>query len=149
MFLKNFKIFLLFFLFLVTLIITHDDNFWSCGRNEFGQLCLGDTEDRSKPQKTSFSNISKISAGCDHSLFQNDKGEIFSCYNHHGQCGLGHSIEFQMSYQASFSMHLQTLFILFVYIAIVYFLTQKEMYTLLGLIRMAALVLVTMQNGMC
>ena len=43
------------------------------------------------PQKTSFSNISKISAGCDHSLFQNNKGEIFSCGdNQSGQCGLGH-----------------------------------------------------------
>ena len=74
-----------------TLIITNDDNLWSCGHNEFGQLCLGDTEDRLKPQKTSFSNISKISAGYFHSLFQNDKGEIFSCgFNRYGTCGLGH-----------------------------------------------------------
>ena len=61
------------------LIITNDDNLWSCGRNSKGQLCLGDKEDRSKPQQTSFSNISKVSAGCEHSLLQNDKGEIFSC----------------------------------------------------------------------
>ena len=74
-----------------TLIITNDDDLWSWGTNGFGQLCNGDREDRSKPQKTSFSNISKISAGSDHSLFQNDKGEIFACgYNHYGQCGLGH-----------------------------------------------------------
>ena len=44
-----------------------------------------------KPQKTSFSNISRISAGWSHSLFQNDKGEIFACgLNEFGQCGLGH-----------------------------------------------------------
>ena len=44
-----------------------------------------------KPRQTSFSNISKISAGTHHSLFQNYKGEIFSCGdNEHGQCGLGH-----------------------------------------------------------
>ena len=74
-----------------TLIITNDDNLWSCGRNDFGQLCLGNTEDQLKPQKTSFSNISKISAGYSHSLFQNDKGEVFSCgCNRAGQCGLGH-----------------------------------------------------------
>ena len=74
-----------------TLVITNDDNLWSWGRNEFGQLCHGDMEDRSKPQKTSFSNILKISNGWDHSLFQNDKGEIFSCGNNKdGQCGLGH-----------------------------------------------------------
>ena len=78
-----------------TLIITNDSNFWSCGRNDYGQLCLGNTTNKqfplSKPQKTSFSNILKISAGWNYSLFQNDKGEIFSCgYNRDGACGLGH-----------------------------------------------------------
>ena len=74
-----------------TLMITNDDNLWSCGRNGCGQLCHEDTEDRLKPQKTSFSNISKISAGYYHSLFQNDKGEIFACgSNRYGQCGLGY-----------------------------------------------------------
>ena len=74
-----------------TLIITIDSNLWSWGGNNNGQLCHGDTEDRSKPQKTSFPNISKISAGWEHSLFENNKGEIFSCgFNEWGQCGLGH-----------------------------------------------------------
>ena len=74
-----------------TLIITNDDNLWSWGSNDLGQLCHEDKEDRSNPQKTSFSNISKISTGDSHSLFQNNKGEIFSCgYNLWGQCGLGH-----------------------------------------------------------
>ena len=42
-------------------------------------------------QKTSFSNITKLSAGSFHSLFQNDNGEIFACgYNRDGACGLGH-----------------------------------------------------------
>ena len=71
--------------------VTSDSNLWSYGANNFGQLCHGDTEDRSKPQKTFFSNISKISAGWYHSLFENNKGEIFSCgFNEQGQCGLGH-----------------------------------------------------------
>ena len=74
-----------------TLMITNDSNLWSCGRNNFGQLCHGDKEVRSKPRQTSFSNISKISAGWGHSLFQNEKGEIFACgYNQRGECGLGH-----------------------------------------------------------
>ena len=73
-----------------TLIITSDSNLWSCGSNSLGQLCLGNRKIQQKPQKTSFSNISKISTGNYHSLFQNDKGEIFSCgYNEQGQCGLG------------------------------------------------------------
>ena len=56
-----------------------------------GQLFLGDNQDHSIPQKTPFSNSSKISAGFGHSLFQNNTGEIFACgYNADGQCGLGH-----------------------------------------------------------
>ena len=75
-----------------TLIITKDSNLWSCGDNINGQLCHGDSTGRSKPQKTSFSKVSKISSGNLHSIFQNDKGEIFSCgYNLYGQCGLGHN----------------------------------------------------------
>ena len=74
-----------------TLIITTDSNLWSCGYNDYGQLCLGNNEIQPKPQKTSFSNISKISTGKYHSLFQNNKGEIFGCgFNVDGQCGLGH-----------------------------------------------------------
>ena len=74
-----------------TLIITTDSNLWSCGSNDDAQLCLGNKESQLKPQKTSFSNISKISAGFYNSLFQNDKGEIFGCgYNHNGGCGSGH-----------------------------------------------------------
>ena len=74
-----------------TLIITTDSNLWSWGRNYYGELCHGDKKRRSKPRQTSFSNILKISAGYYHSLFQNHKGEIFSCGNNHrGECGLGH-----------------------------------------------------------
>ena len=73
------------------MIITNDSNLWSCGRNDLGQLCHVDKESRSNPQKTSFSNISNISAGNFHSLFQNNRGEIFAFgFNVVGQCGLGH-----------------------------------------------------------
>ena len=81
-----------------TLIITDDDNLWSFGRNEYGQLCLGNKEVYLTPQKTSFANISKISAGSDHSLFQNNKGEIFACGdNRNGQCVLGHFYDTQIT----------------------------------------------------
>ena len=75
------------------LIITNDDNLWSWGRNNYRQLCHGnmDKECLLFPQKTSFSNIAKISAGSYYSLFQNNKKEIFACgFNEDGQCGLGH-----------------------------------------------------------
>ena len=51
-----------------TLIITNDSNLWACGNNNNGELCLGNQDGQLKPQKTSFSNISKISAGYNHSL---------------------------------------------------------------------------------
>ena len=74
-----------------TLIITEDSDLWSCGDNLLGQLFLKHRKDLSKFQKTSFSNVSKISAGYRHSLFQNNAGEIFSCgYNSGGETGLGH-----------------------------------------------------------
>ena len=120
-----------------TLIITNYDNLWSCGDNNFEQLCLGNnefeplheySEYHSKLQKTSFSNISKISAGYYHSLFQNNKGEIFACgYNSSGEFIL----IILKKHQVSFPMYLKTLFILFVELDKVYFLIQKEMYILL------------------
>ena len=110
--------------------------------------------------------ISKISAGYDHSLFQNNKGEIFECgYNKHGECGLGHFDSPQIT--PSFPIHLQTLLNLFVDLTIIYFLMHllmlfnlyveitkiyflipKEMYILLGIMSMVNLVLVTIQIRM-
>ena len=74
-----------------TLMITINDfNLWSFGGNEFGQLCLEHQESQSKPQQTSYSNTLKIAAGGFHSLFQNNKGEIYGCgMNSYGQLGIG------------------------------------------------------------
>ena len=83
-----------------TLMITNDSDLWSWGSNDKGQLCLGYEKGSTRhvPQKTLFSNISKLSAGFWHSLFENNKGEIFACgYNQSGQCGLGHFNELQIT----------------------------------------------------
>ena len=74
-----------------TLIITNDSNLWSCGFNNYGQLCLANNNQQvSKPQKTSNENIIKVSAGGNHTLFQNNKGEIFGCgCNKNGEVALG------------------------------------------------------------
>ena len=67
-----------------------DSNLWSIGSNDMAQLCLGHTKHAILTQ-TNFSNISKISASFNRSLFQNDKGEIYGCgSNEYGQLGLGH-----------------------------------------------------------
>ena len=61
-----------------TLIITNDSDLWACGSNKFGQLCLGKQWDQTtRFQKTSFSDISRISTGFSFSLFENNKGEIY------------------------------------------------------------------------
>ena len=74
-----------------TLMITNDSNLWSCGKNDFGQLCLKNQENQTAFQQTAFSDISKVSLGSNHSLFQNYKGEIYSCgRNMDGELGLGH-----------------------------------------------------------
>ena len=70
-----------------TVCVDYEGFVWSFGENHAGQLGTGNTTNFNIPQKllTSFSNISKISAGVDHTLFQNNKGEIFSCgYNDYG-----------------------------------------------------------------
>ena len=76
------------------LILTNDRNLWSWGNNEYGQLCLGNTEEPSisGPKRTSYTNVSNIYAGSNHSLFQNDEGIIFACgFNKNGELGLGHN----------------------------------------------------------
>ena len=77
-----------------SLIITHDhSNLWSCGFNGQGQLCLGNKENQSKYQQTSFQQILKICGGGFHSLFQNMDREIFGCgRNANGEFGLGRFI---------------------------------------------------------
>ena len=55
-----------------------------------GQLCLENEQNEVyfEPKQTSFSNIIKISAASNHSLFQNTDGEIYGCgLNLFGQIG--------------------------------------------------------------
>ena len=71
------------------LAITEDDNLWSFGSSENGQLCLGNTTNQTTPQQTQFSNIVRIAAGGTHSLFQNDKEDIYGCGStNSGQLGI-------------------------------------------------------------
>ena len=75
-----------------TLIVAINSTLWACGYNGSGQLFLNNKENQLKLVQTTFSNISKISAGYCHSFFQNKKGEIFACgQNDNGELGLGHN----------------------------------------------------------
>ncbi|TRY76334.1 hypothetical protein TCAL_03868 [Tigriopus californicus] len=73
--------------------INEEGQVFAWGRNEQGQLGLGDTKDRKKPAKVEFPEgvqIAKIATGKNHSLFLTDAGEIFACGdNRHGQTSGG------------------------------------------------------------
>ena len=71
-----------------TLIITKDSNLWSIGKNDFGQLALGYANEKEiKPQKTLFSDILKICAGNDFSLFQDFNKNLYGCGTNIGFLG--------------------------------------------------------------
>src|SRR3990167_2889931 len=59
---------------------------WSCGYNKYGQLGLGDVENRNVPTKiTGLPKITSVSAGEYFSLFLDEKGFVWSCGL--GECG--------------------------------------------------------------
>lgn len=81
-------------------IASVQDELWAVGNNSFGQLCNGKSFNISTPEKTKYSNISNISAGYYHSIFQNYNGELFGCGNNeYGQLGFGHFDAFQTNVQ--------------------------------------------------
>ena len=74
----------------VLIISAIDKTLWSVGRNSHGQLCTGNNINEVIPRPTGFSNIVKIAAGGNHSLFQNNLGKIYGCGNNkYGQLGKG------------------------------------------------------------
>ena len=81
------------------LLIADDEFLWSFGTNHKGELCLEneELEFTVSPLQTKFSQISKIAAGAFHSLFQNNKGEVFGCgYNVSGQLGFGEQYQIKV-----------------------------------------------------
>lgn len=50
-------------------MITIDEDLWSMGKDDDGELCIGNNLKQSKPQQTKFSNVTHVSAGAVFSLF--------------------------------------------------------------------------------
>ena len=78
-----------------SLILTEDGEVYAFGRNDKGQLGLGDRNDRNVPTKLNSSNydnkkIIQVSIGAAHSLILTEDGKIYSFGdNSTGQLGLG------------------------------------------------------------
>jgi alpha-tubulin suppressor-like RCC1 family protein len=74
------------------IILNENNEIFVCGYNEFGQLGLGDNNDREvyTKLKHNFGNIKDIYCGTNHNIILNDNNELFVCgVNQRGQLGLG------------------------------------------------------------
>jgi len=75
------------------LVIDEEGQVWAWGRNENGQLGIGNTKDKMVPtlvQEMTGYNITEIATGKGHSLFLTSCGKVFAAGdNEKGQCGQG------------------------------------------------------------
>ena len=72
-----------------TFIIKNDDSLWACGKNEYGELGLGDSYQRSVFAQVT-NDIKQIASRYTHTFILKNDGSIWSCgYNNYGQLGLG------------------------------------------------------------
>ncbi len=78
-----------------SIFLCSDGTVYSCGSNNYGQLGLGDNDDRNVPtQITTLSNITDIACGGNgHTLFLDGDGNVYGCGNNGaGQLGLNDQI---------------------------------------------------------
>ena len=75
-----------------TLILKNNGTLWGCGRNDYGQLGLGDTSNRNTfTQITNNANdIKSVYCGHDYTIILKNDGTLWGCgYNGYSQLGLG------------------------------------------------------------
>jgi alpha-tubulin suppressor-like RCC1 family protein len=74
------------------IILNENNEIFVCGYNEYGQLGLGDSENRNTYTKLehNFGKIKNIYNGAHHNIILNENNELYVCgYNYYGQLGLG------------------------------------------------------------
>ena len=74
-----------------TLILKNNGTLWGCGKNEAGQLGLGDTNNRTTFTQitTNIDNIKSVHCGSNHTFILKNDGTLWACgYNEHGRLGL-------------------------------------------------------------
>ena len=75
-----------------TIILKNDNTLWACGWNEYGQLGLGDTSDRTTFTRivTNTDNIKSVHCGYGHTIILKNDNTLWACgRNDYGQLGLG------------------------------------------------------------
>ena len=71
-------------------MVKNDGTLWACGRNDYGQLGLGDTTNRTTFTQVEIDNVKYISCGGFHTFIIKNDGSVWSCgLNDTGQLGLG------------------------------------------------------------
>ena len=74
-----------------TFILKNDGTLWACGQNNYGQLGLGDTDNRTTfiQVTTNTNNIKSVNCGYEHTIILKNDGTLWGCgYNGYGQLGL-------------------------------------------------------------
>ena len=73
-----------------TFFLDYDGGVWCCGRNEFGQLGLGDYRTRNIPTKLNIDFVQDIDLSPSHALLLDIDGVVWSVGNNdYGQLGIG------------------------------------------------------------
>ena len=75
-----------------TFILKNDGTLWSCGGNNYGQLGLGDTTNRTTFTQvtTNADNVKSVYCGYYHTFILKNDGTLWSCgFNDYGSLGLG------------------------------------------------------------
>ena len=73
-------------------ILKNNGTLWGCGKNDYGQLGLGDTTNRTTFTQvtTNTDDIKSVSCGAYHTLILKNDGALWGCGNNeYGQLGLG------------------------------------------------------------
>ena len=77
-----------------TLILKNDGTLWGCGYNDYGQLGLGDFNNRTTFTQitTNVNDIKEIYCGWRHTFILKNDGTLWGCgYNQYGNLGLGNT----------------------------------------------------------
>ena len=77
-----------------TIMLKNDGTLWGCGHNEFGQLGLGNTNNRNTFTQiaTNADNVKSVHCGEDYTIILKNDGTLWGCgHNEFGQLGLGNT----------------------------------------------------------